>query len=158
MLCRRLPRRRHGLHLAKGCKLKMRPSTLQFPPGRFHRTFAELSPPAVHQSGQQRTKIRQKRLIWYYLVSSALSDAIRFWLPDNSRKRSWARQFRGSQQEGMRGRRSRCGNPTVGVTKRAGEIAPKLENCAEFRAVWLDTREALTSQRAPPRLGSGRSK
>src|SRR6516225_1225381 len=46
MLCRRLPRRRHGLHLAKGCKLKMRPSTLQLPPGRFHRTFAELSPPA----------------------------------------------------------------------------------------------------------------
>ena len=42
-----------------------------------------------------------------------------------------------------------AGNPTVGVRERTGEIAPQLENCAEFRAVWPDTREALASQRAP---------
>jgi len=121
-----------------------------FPPN-FCRTFTPCCTPKRTAADRNSPKAP-------HLVSSALSGAVRFWLPDHSRNGSWARQFRGSQQEGMRGRRSRCGNPTVGVTKRAGEIAPKLENCAEFRAVWLDTREALTSQRAPPRLGSGRRK
>src|SRR6516162_1723544 len=41
-----------------------------FPPN-FCRTFTPCA--AVHQSGQQRTETRQKRLIWYHLRCPVLS-------------------------------------------------------------------------------------